>query len=250
MKQEYIIKKNIFGGFDRADVINCLASLAAENNSKKQSEISAALNRIRELNQQITERNNKINNYTSSDKTDTINAEGREAVRTADEVLSEAKNEVKRIKDNIKIYAEANSPKLDLLQKRTSSVSAEISRLSDRIKNLFDKLDSFNFDDIKVYENPDITEDIITNPVSEILPEQAAEPEETEKANDSLPAEEIEKATVKLPEPTTPIIEAEPSYCFNSIDNFFAEMDRLIAAKENPEPYLSVINENPIEHLK
>ena len=37
---------------------------------------------------------------------------------------------------------------------------------------------------------------------------------------------------------------------FNSIDNFFAEMDKLIAAKKNPEPYLSVINENPIEHLE
>ena len=250
MKHEYIIKKNIFGGFDRADVINCLARLAAENNSKKQAEISAALNRIKELNEQITEKNKIINEYTSSLKADNINPEGREAARTADEVLNKAKIEVKRIKENIKIYTEFNSPKLEQLQKKISYTSDEISRLTDNIKKLSGKLDNLDFNDIKVSECSEKAEDIINNQITEIPIEQAPEPEKTDKIITPIPAEEVKEASLDLSEPATTSVEAEPSDSFNSIDNFFAEMDKLIAAKENPEPYLSVINENPIEHLK
>ena len=65
MKQEYIIKKNIFGGFNRSDVINCLANLTEQNESIKHSELNALRNKIEELNNEIKQKNKTISDFAS-----------------------------------------------------------------------------------------------------------------------------------------------------------------------------------------
>lgn len=257
MKQEYIIKKNIFGGFNRSDVINCLANLTEQNESIKHSELTELRNKIEELNNEIEQKSKTISEYASNKNINKLKAENQSVVRNADVLLSEAKKEAEQIKKTVKRYVSQRIPEAQNIIEKTDSVTGIIIRLQSNLSALSEKLNSFSFEDITEIDTVEPTEQapVTINTVTTANIE-IAEPNE---AIDFIPEDKSEfEATIDVVyeedelsiDIESPVIEADSANCFNSIDNFFAEMDKLIAAKKNPEPYLSAIKENPIEHLE
>lgn len=257
MKQEYIIKRNIFGGFNRTDVINCLVNLTKDTEALKQHEINSLKNRIEDLNRETEKRCIKINEYLSITNISTLKAENTDAVHTADELLDDAKREVENIKKGIRIYINSVTPKIEHIQSKSSTAKEILSRLQSNLHQLSEKLDSFDFENTNETKTEEIQiqapipETAIILPIEETkitenISESIEIPPEEETTEEIIIAEEIDA----IEEIVDPTVDIEQNDSFNSIDNFFAEMDKLIAKKKNPEPYLSVINENPIEHLE
>ena len=257
MKQEYIIKKNIFGGFNRSDVINCLANLTEQNESIKHSELNALRNKIEELNNEIKQKNKTISDFASGNNINKLKAENQSVVRNADALLTEAKKEAEQIKNTVKLYVSKRIPEAQNIIEKSDSVAVIINRLQNNLSSLSEKLNNFSFENItenntaEPAEQAHITINTVetvnieieeSTEVIDIVPEEKSE---VEAAIDLVYEEDQSPIRVE-----SPVIEADSTDCFNSIDNFFAEMDKLIAAKKNPEPYLSAINENPIEHLE
>ncbi len=251
MKQEYIIKKNIFGGFNRADVIKCLANLTESNKAQNEAEQQTLLNKAEDLNRQISEKNKKIEEFLSNDNINSLKAQRINAVRNADELLDDAKKEVDRINSETNNYINGNKPKIEQLEEKTAVVTEILHSIKANLHQLSEKLDCFDFQSV-----PEISASKIKTEPPEIkhieaLPDEiitvSDEPFEAQVPLQVTTSEEENHQDTENVVPTDVFSQSDS---FNSIDNFFAEMDKLIAAKKNPEPYLSVINENPIEHLE
>lgn len=253
MKQEYIIKKNIFGGFNRADVIKCLANLTESNKARNEAEQRLLLNKAEDLNRQISERNKKIEEYLSNDNINSLKAQRKNAVQNADEVLDAAKKEVDRINSEISSYIDSNKPKIELLEEKTAVATEILHSIKANLHQLSEKLDCFDFQSVSEISASKIKTDPPEIKHIEAVPDEIITvSDEPLEAQVTASEEELitEKDNHKDTENVVITDDFSQSDSFNSIDNFFAEMDKLIAAKKNPEPYLSVINENPIEHLE
>lgn len=257
MKQEYIIKKNIFGGFNRADVIKSLANLTESNKARNEAEQQTLLNKTEDLNRQISERNKKIEEYLSNDNINSLKAQRKNAVQNADEVLDAAKKEVDRINSEISSYIDVNKPKIEQLEEKTAVATEILYSIKANLHQLSEKLDCFDFQSVSEISASKIKTDPPEIKHIEAVPDEiitvSDEPLDAQVPLQVTASEEeliTEKDNHKDTENVVITDDFSQSDSFNSIDNFFAEMDKLIAAKKNPEPYLSVINENPIEHLE
>lgn len=262
MKQEYIIKKNIFGGFNRADVIDCLASLSENNRLPQQNNYDDLKKKINQLNEEIKNKDAIIESIKSTNSTDFKKINRNNSVRSADRIINNAKSQANHIKEDVIDCIRTYESQIESIQDKSVSATEILNKLSESIYQLSEKLENFSFENSLEYSsskyisadsNPaevlttennfsdvknEVTDGIDVNDINPEIP-----------LSDSKETPEVEKVHfVEKPEADVPDIVTDDT--FNSIDNFFAEMDKLIAAKKNPEPYLSVISENPIEYLE
>ena len=254
MKQEIILKKNIFGGFRRSDVIDCLVKLSNNSDKSCSEDIIKLKQRISELEIRLTEQQKLIDGYNKS-------ITDKSSRRSADEQLTRAKEIVGEINIETEKYIKQNGLRAESILTDFPAIKELIENIGNDLSAVSSQLERFSFESIEMQK--DGAEESITTAV-EITEETQksvveATPDENEIEETVIEDIVVEASTEKIePEiPTTepdipkPDITPEPEEAaFNSIDNFFAEMDKLIALKKNPEPYLAVINENPIEHLE
>lgn len=128
MENDILLKKRLFGGFDRKQVIDYLNRLQKENSDKSiKSEIDKLQSEISEIRKTLTEKDVEI--AVLRDKVSTLNAfeDGSQDRMTA---LESAKKAVK--------LAESTTDEI------ISSASAEISEKVEKIERLFKKLSGIN----------------------------------------------------------------------------------------------------------
>ncbi len=254
MKQEIILKKNIFGGFRRSDVIDCLVKLSNNSDKNCSEDITKLKQRISELETRLTEQQKLIDGYNKSitDKSSRL---------SADEQLTRAKEIVGEINKETEKYIKLNGLQAESILTDFPAIRELIESIGNNLSAVRGQLEDFSFESIEIKK--DETEENTTTAVE--ITEEVQEsvikaiPDENE-IEDTVIEDVVEETVIEQTEPEIPTTETEilkpditpepEEAAFNSIDNFFAEMDKLIALKKNPEPYLAAINENPIEHLE
>lgn len=218
MSKEFIFKKNIFGGFDRQQVIEYLSHIQAEctdhSNAEKitvvNSQITNLLERIEEKKQKIESLKSelkKINELEQSHDTNIF-----KNIETADKIIStareEAANQIKEANKN----ASQSSKEITNLLLRIDSLKSEIALIGSKADNISTNLNKFEF------ENESAV-DYITY-----------ESEEENTADETLQAESVSCSENIIFDEASAFNEETSTE--NSIDNFFAELEKLTGSEE------------------
>ncbi len=218
MSKEFIIKKNIFGGFDRRQVIDYLAHLQSQcAEPGVQDEIEATRNRIKALLEKIEEKDRKIKSLNEELRSledfnsTSAQADGFESLSEADKIIENAKTEAKKYINETKQTVKNNNEQFDRIMSRISSLNEEIAiigtnadKISSEIINLADEEDNEYSTEAEASAN---------------IPENSESPETFE-----------EEIKFVLPETNEKI--SDDSDSFNYIDNFFSELEKLTGSAD------------------
>lgn len=187
MEKEVILKKAIVGGFDRVQVMNCIASLQEEaKNSKNDAEELKTLQAtLCELEKVLEEKDAEIENLSAN----IAEAESRLRVsKTSAQLMKESVNYADRYVESAKILAqditEKTSLKVREAKDKIDSILSEVTGLSDDILKLYGNLAELKseyeaFDEVYSI-SPEIKED---SPVEET--EEAPSSKESD-GNDAI----------------------------------------------------------------
>lgn len=220
MSKEFILKKNILGGFDRQQVIDCLSHLQAKSSDQHtRSEIEKTNQLIKEYLKKVDEKNKKIdelktklkeiNHYENSPDNNIF-----KAIETADKIVACAKEEVTNQIKTANNTASESSEKFAQLLLRIDTLKSEITQIGAKADNISSKLSIIETD-----EAEDIKKDSADT-------YQETQGNKTVKIDSDPPSEMFEE--------TENIAFNENENSFenefnpdNSIDNFFAELEKL-----------------------
>lgn len=222
MSKEIILKKKIFGGFNRRRVVECFAELQTEyadydkhdevlrleeqiNNltariSEKDIELENLRNKLAELNSLSSQQNNSLNFNTLSQ---------------ADRIIDDAKKEAEQYIKSADSYYKNSNKEFDLLMNKITELNREISEISSGATKISENLS-------KVSINDTSDDEIITSK-AEPLTESPANYQNEEEILYEDDEADIFLSTESAEEDSTP--------SYNSIDNFFAELEKLIDGK-------------------
>lgn len=231
MNQEIILKKNLIGGFDRKQVIDCIAQLQSACSEKVPSaDIAEAqnsidlytkilkekINLIDELNAQLNEINNR--------KKDSLPSSAIKSIAVANQKVLSAQKQAEEITEALCSDIDNKNKKIDTLFLRLASINDQIKKIKASLSNTFLNLEKVNIKfqidnadlepqktgpkpEIKDKENTPIT--VVNNTIEE----------DVCSVSPSVFKEDI----------TEKFTEVEEN--FNSIDNFFAELYKLTNGK-------------------
>ena len=219
MSKEFIIKKNIFGGFDRRQVIDYLGHLQSKCcDSTTHDEIESTKERIKVLLKKIEEKDRQIKSL--NDELKAVNtldfskeqADGFDSLIEADKIIEKAKTEAKKYINETKQTVKNNNEQFDKIMSRISSLNKEITligtnadKISSGIVNI--AVEEYDFDNI---------EQVVTKVISETPDIDAEEAEET---TDFILTETSEDRS-------------SDTDSFNYIDNFFSELEKLTGSTD------------------
>ena len=221
MSKEFIIKKNIFGGFDRRQVIDYLAHLQSQCTEPGiQDEIEATRNRIKTLLEKIDEKDRMIKslneelqsleNFNST----SAQADGFESLSEAHKIIENAKTEAEKYINETKQTVKNNNEQFDKIMSRISSLNKEITLIGTNADRI-----SSEITNITVEENDyDVSEQEITEDIPEV-PDENTEADGTE-------------IDLLLPETNKDETADTDTDSFNYIDNFFSELEKLTGSTD------------------
>ena len=229
MSNEFILKKNIFGGFDRRQVIDYLAHLQAKcAESGNKSEIEKARLRIQAYLEKIEEKNNKIEelkkelkdlNDLSTSPVCNIFKSFEEADKIVSSAKKEAEQHIRSASDNVS----DNNEKFTLLISRVDSLKAELAQIgskADNISSKLNKIENVEVEEINEYAVEETIEQAENPIIEEIVAKTPDDYLETVEETEDSPLLTIDE-----------IIEGTQGFS-NSIDNFFAELEKLTGSAD------------------
>lgn len=195
MENEVILKRAIFGGFDRKQVMEYIAYLHGKSNAVKDelAELSDLKSMVAELEAEIAEKDNMIERLHSAasdaENSTSLNHASavlvRESVAYADCYVASAKVLARDISDKTQVYVDDAKVKIDDIMDSIGEISDTILELYSSVDGLKDELDNFGeiYPKAKLDFAPSAAEDIDIS--EEAQPVSQYEPE-----NDPFPSEE------------------------------------------------------------
>lgn len=140
MEKEFIFKKAMVGGFDRMQVMNCIASLQeqAKNAETEAEELETLRSTLSELEKVLNDKDTEIENLSAS----VAEAENKFRVsRTSAQLMKESVDYADRYVESAKILAqditEKTSLKVSEAKEKIDSILTDITKLSGDILNLY-----------------------------------------------------------------------------------------------------------------
>lgn len=233
MSKEFILKKNIFGGFDRRQVIDYLAHLqekCADSNNKSEIEktrlqIKTYLEKIEEKNKKIEDLKNELQSLKALSETPVANV--FKSLEEADKIVSSAKKEVEQhIRSASENVSESNE-KFNLLISRVDVLKAELANIGSKADTISSKISKI--------EVEEFAEDCAETAFDTVVPEAVepvAETAETIAAETFMDypddSEDYEETSI------LPFVDSDDEILTvaNSIDNFFTELEKLTGSAD------------------
>lgn len=223
MNNEIILKKNIVGGFNRKQVIDCIVQIKKDcANKVSVDEIEATKNTIDTYTEmvslkdvQIKELRNQLDEINSSKK-DKSPSSAVKSISEANQTVTAAKKRAEEITNTVKAEIENKSDKLDSIFTKLTLINNEIERIKNVLSEASEKISDININ-CETESNTIISDDI----------KQSV----TSKAHEK--EQNIIKTEVAENQPTEDITEflIQTEENFNSIDNFFAELYKMTNGK-------------------
>lgn len=222
MQKEIIFKKNIFGGFNRRQVIDCLSQLKSDCAARISPE---ELRNIQELidnyQNKINEKDNEITNLKQQLQDLNHPTTASKTLFEANRTVTEAKNRAQEINTTLKNTVEDRSKRIEDISKKIEKVNSEIDRIKSSLLSVDQKLESISINNLET-ENSQTTDlnQTKTVPVFD---------DNNEVTGITEDAEEVKSQQDKKEE--TIQIVSSPEETFNSIDNFFTELYKMTNGK-------------------
>ena len=210
MQQEFIFKKNIFGGFNRRQVIDCIEKLQGEHsNTVSDKELSDIKNTLKIYTENLGEKNRiiqelkaKLNEaYEAAALPDT-----QKTIGNAEKIILQAKSTAEQITKKTEVTVEAKRIKSDKLLSNIILINEETERIKKELTEVMVKLSEIAITDCPVNKE-----------VKPIQHDEAVVPEKS--SSDKNTIEDIDEYLNRTEEN------------FNSIDNFFAELYKMTNGK-------------------
>ncbi|MBR3836455.1 MAG: hypothetical protein IKJ69_06710 [Clostridia bacterium] len=195
MEKEIVLKKAIIGGFDRNEVINCIAKLQEEALSAKgeAEELRSLQSRITELEALIAERDAEIERLSAQIK----EAEGSLRVsKTSAQLMRESVEYADRYVESAKVIADNISEKtnasVDDAKEKVSSLLLDITGISDDVLALYTSLADLKaeYDAFMDPSEKYLAEDELETPVEG--DESQAGPLDEEQSEPAVPHQGVE----------------------------------------------------------
>ena len=236
MSKEIIFKKNVFGGFDRRQVIEYISYLTSHcPDSASRKEILKLRKQIEELEGLINQRDAVISDLKSQKTSDSMNPviiSLQEIVQNGKK-LKKSNEEIDAVTSSIQKDIDAKQPKIDSLLSKIASINSEFQSIQSNLRAIALKLSEIDFDNIGHSENP-VTTDAVKQTVKyETISDEAKEEVDT--------AVQIISNTDEYDYPAdddndyTPMIfdntDDNSDVLINSIDNFFIELEKIAEAQ-------------------
>lgn len=231
MSKEFILKKNIFGGFDRRQVIDYLAQLQEKCADSSKSEIEKVNLQIKAYLEKIEEKNRKIESLKSeldslNKLSDTPVSNVFQSLEKADEIVSSAKKEVER---HIRYASEnisENNEKFTQLISRVDSLKAELAKIGSRADDISSKISTIDADEPSI---------VIENRIEKSKLQETVETAVKTDESDEEPNYDYSETYILSEDfdiADTDDISEENHNISNSIDNFFAELEKLTGSAD------------------
>lgn len=238
MSKEFILKKNIFGGFDRRQVIEYIAHLQSQcmdNETKDEIEstkkkIKDFLEAIEEKNKKIENLHNELNSLNALEEVDSITDGAVNTLHKADQIIESAKKEAAEYIVTAQQTVMNNNEKFNSMKAKLVALNEEIALIGKSADKISSKLNCVSLEKIADIE------------IAETYKNTATEPEKIENIDsmvtiEDIPVDNIEKCennnnfeegydTISLSDIVEDKEETAASP-YNSIDNFFAELGKI-----------------------
>lgn len=223
MNNEIILKKNIVGGFNRKQVIDCIVQIKKDCANKvsvdeieaTKKAIDAYTEMVSQKDDQIKKLKNHLNevNYSKSNQSPTTTAK---SISEANQTVMSAKKRADEISNTVKTEIKNKNDKINSIFAQLTFINNEIERIKNVLSEASEKVSNININ-CETDSNTIISDDI----------KQSV----TSKAHDK--EQNIIKTEVAENQPTEDITEflIQTEENFNSIDNFFAELYKMTNGK-------------------
>ncbi len=238
MSKEFILKKNIFGGFDRRQVIEYIAHLQSQcvdNVTKDEIEstkkkIKDFLDAIEEKNRMIENLHKELNSLNSLDESDFNTDEVFNALNEADGIVESAKKEAKKYIVAAHQTVTNNAEKFSSMRAKLVALNDEITFIGQSADKISSKLDNVSLEKnadnefAETYKNTATEPEVIENTGLTATIEEISVKNIESFADDNYSEEGYDKISL------SDIIEDEDESVespYNSIDNFFTELGKI-----------------------
>lgn len=237
MSMEFILKKNIFGGFDRRQVIDCISELQSKSvSSDHRNQIEVTKSRINEIKKKISVKDVEIDKLNKQLKELTALAdmstddysEAYASINEADKIISAAKNEANQYMSETDTYIKKSNKDFESLMNKVHALNNELKVMGKNADHISAELNKVTIQPVDKETGNHNSKPQIPDRVS---------PKYIPSPNDSISNDEYddelteEYDEITLPVEDTPTDDIPNS--FNSIDNFFAELDKLTDIPKN-----------------
>ena len=234
MQKEIIFKKNIFGGFNRRKVIDCLSQLKSDCATRiSPEELRNMQELIDNYQNKIIEKDNEITNLKQQLQNLNCSCTASKTLFEANRTVTEAKNRAHKINTKLKNNVEDRSNRIEDIFEKIEKVNSEIDRIKNSLLSADLKLDNISINNLEakksevnvfkpqetvpvVDDNNEVTEVSKVSKVSKIS-------EVTEATEEVLSAERKSEVISEDISGTEEIV--------NSIDNFFTELYKMTNGK-------------------
>lgn len=231
MQKEIIFKKNIFGGFNRRQVIDCLSQLKSDCAARiSPEELRNMQELIDNYQHEINEKDDEITNLKQHLQDLNYSCTASKTLFEANRTVTEAKNRAQEINTELKNTVEDRSNRIEDIFEKIEKVNSEIDRIKNSLLSADLKLDNISINNLEakrsevnvskpqetvpvVDDNNEVTEASKVSEVSEVT-------EATEEVLSSEGKSEVISEDISVPEET-----------INSIDNFFTELYKMTNGK-------------------
>lgn len=194
MENEVILRRAIFGGFDRKQVMEYIAYLHGKSNAVKDelAELSDLKSMVAELEAEIAEKDNMIERLHSAasdaENSTRLNHASavliRESVAYADCYVASAKVLARDISDKTQVRVDEAKVKIDDIMDSIGEISDSILELYSSVDGLKDELDGFG----EIYPQAKLD---LASPKAEDMSVSEAQPvDQCEPENNPFPSEE------------------------------------------------------------
>ena len=230
MSMEFILKKNIFGGFNRREVINCISDLQAQSiSSDNRNQIESTKAKISEIRKKIVAKDIEIVKLNSqlkelvalADNSPDYYSDAHTSMNEADKIIAAAKNEANQYLSETDTYIKNSNKEFEALIGRVHALNNELKAIGKNAGHISFELNKVTIEPIENEDKCPVSEAPI--PVLAFQPNDSPTPSSNNDEYDDELTEEYDEIT--LPVSDDPIDAVSDS--FNSIDNFFAELDKL-----------------------
>lgn len=234
MQKEIIFKKNIFGGFNRRQVIDCLSQLKSDCAARiSPEELRNMQELIDNYQHEINEKDNEITNLKQQLQDLNYSCTASKTLFEAKRTVTEAKNRAHKINTKLKNNVEDRSNRIEDIFEKIEKVNSEIDRIKNSLLSADLKLDNISINNLEakrsevnvskpqetvpvVDDNNEVTEVSKVSKVSEV----SEVTEATEEVLSSERKSEVISEDISATEET-----------INSIDNFFTELYKMTNGK-------------------
>ncbi len=231
MSMEFILKKNIFGGFDRRQVIDCISELQSQSiSSDNRNQIESTKSRINEIQKKIAAKDIEINRLNSqlkelislADNSSDDYSDIYASINEADKIIAAAKNEANQYMSETDTYIKKSNKDFETLMNRIHALNNELKVMGKNADHI-----SVELSKVTIQPEDNEVEDIVSKtPIHTLSSQKDDSSPEPSISNDEYDDEFTEEyGEITLPSSDEPADDISES--FNSIDNFFAELDKL-----------------------